>query len=137
MERQSEVEVYLRDCPIERALAWVRETVGSVAGPFDCGTAVAYHPTTSPGAVVLTPGVEGGPFLSVWFNTPARPWATDAECARAAARDLGCVVRCDPSREHPELPPGADVWLELSDGVERLVAWGQDAELGEAPDPTT
>jgi hypothetical protein len=135
VERQPEVEVYLRDCPVERVLAWVREAVGPLTGPFDCGGVVAYHPATGPGAVVVTPSVEGGPFLGVWFNTPARPWATDAECARAAARDLGCVARCDPSREHPELPPGADVWLEVSGGVERLVAWGQDAEPNAVPDP--
>ena len=132
MERQPEVEVYLRGCPAERVLAWVRETVGPLAGPFDCGAATAHHPTA--GAVVLTPGIEGGPFLGVWFNTPAGPWATDVECARAAAAALGCVARCDPSREHPELPPGADVWLEVSGGVERLVAWEPDAEPGAAAD---
>ena len=137
MERQPEVEVYLRGCPAERVLAWVREAVGPLAGPFDCGGATAYHPAT--GAVVLTPGVEGGPFLGVWFNTPARPWDTDAECARAAAAALGCVARCDPGPHYPEVHPLSPVFLEVAaDGSERLLVWEpQDAEPGAAADPAS
>lgn len=131
VKRQPEVEVYLRGCSIEQVLGWIRDAVGQLTGPVDCGETMAYQ--TVAGAVILRPGVEGGPFLGVWFNTPARPWATDIDCARAAARDLGCVARCDASSEHPELPPSADVWLEVVDGVERLVAWEPDDEPDTPP----
>lgn len=133
MQRQRDVEVYLRDCPLERAAAWVQAVSGPLVGPLDCGGPVAYHPPA--GAVVLTPGVDGA-FLGVWFNTPCRPWDTDAECGRAAAEALGCVVRCDPGPHSPEVHPLSDVFLEIAGGSERLLVWEpQDAEPTAAPDP--
>jgi hypothetical protein len=120
VKRQADVEVYLRDCPLERAVAWVQSVSGPLTGPVDCGGPVAYHPPD--GAVVLTPGLDGG-FLSVWFNTPRHPWDTDVECGQAAAVALGCVVRCDPGLYCPEVHPLSDVFLEIDGGTERLVEW--------------
>ncbi len=121
MARLRDVEVYLRDCPIGRAVTWVRANVGPLDGPLDGGGSVIYHLTA--GAVILTPGVEDGQFLGVWFNTADRPWATDAECARAAAAALSCVVRCDPGSSYPDVHPQSDVFLEIDGTSERLVAW--------------
>lgn len=118
MKRQTDVEVFLRECALERAAAWVQSVSGPVSGPLDCGDAVAYHPAE--GAVVLTPNVDGG-LMSVWFNTPCRPWDTDVECGRAAALALGCTVLCDPGQHYPEVDPLSDVFLEVADGSERLI----------------
>ena len=114
--RQDDVEVYLRNCAIERAIKWVKSsTTGALDGPKDIDGAVALYPST--GAIILTPKIEDGPWLSVWFNTLHRPWDTDADCARSAAAELDCVVRCDPGESHPGL------WLELEGPSERLVEW--------------
>ena len=113
--------MYLRDCTIDRAVAWVRANVGPLAGPLDGGESVVYH--LAAGAVVFTPGVEGGPLLGVWFNTADRPWATDVDCARAAVAALGCVVRCDPGSSYPDVHPQSDVFVEIDGTSERLV-WG-------------
>ena len=113
-----DVEIYLRDCTLDRAVAWAASQVGPLLGPFDCGKAITYHPAI--GSVVITSSIEGGAFLSLWFNTSARPWATDLECARAAAPDLGCIVRCDPGSTFPNVSPHSDVLLEIS-GTDNLL----------------
>lgn len=114
--RQDDMEVYLHGCSIERAIRWVRSTATArLTGPKDIDGAVALYPPT--GAIVLTPNMEDGLWLSVWFNTSHRPWDSDIGCARAAAAELGCVVRCDPGEAHPGL------WLELEAASERLVDW--------------
>ena len=122
-EWQSNVEIFIRDCSVNRAVVWVQSIVGPLVGPVDCGVAIAYH--SNEGSVIFTPEMNGGPLLSVWFNTPARPWATDVDCARAAAHDLNCVVLCDPGKAFPEIHPLADVFLEISNGFERLLEWDQ------------
>ena len=122
MERQPEIEVYLRDCPMERLVAWLRSAIGTLEAPEEAGAAVVYASAIGP--VVVTPGIEGGPFLGVWFNTPHSPWATDVDCARQVAKELGCTVRCCPGQHFPEVPWWAsDQFLEIAGGVEQIVTW--------------
>lgn len=127
MDLQSDVEVYIRDCTVERAVAWIRSAIGPLAGPFEAGSSVVYHLTG--GAVVLTSSVGDGRFLSVWFNTPIRPWLSDVECARAAARDLGCVVRCDPGAARPDISPYSDAFLEIDGEAESIVVWTDHSDV--------
>ena len=124
-ERQPDVEIYVRDCEVERAVAWVRSAVGPLVGPREAGAAIAFQLPV--GSVVLTPGIEDGPYLSVWFNTPDRPWWTDVECARAAARQLDRVVRCDPGAEYPGLDSRAGWVVEIDGASESIVLWEDGA----------
>ncbi|MCA9314834.1 MAG: hypothetical protein KDB73_05035 [Planctomycetes bacterium] len=123
VNRQADVEVYVRDCPLERALDWARSSLGALRGPFHMDTTTAYQLESGEGAVVFTPSIEDGPFMSVWFNTPSRPWDTDVECARAAVAALACVVRCDPGESIPGVSPHSDMWLELDGNGERVILW--------------
>jgi hypothetical protein len=122
VERQTEVEVFLRDCARDRLVAWLASVVGPLGEPEAAGDATVYPSAAGP--VVVTPGVGGGAFVGVWFNTPRTPWATDADCGRQAARELECAVRCSPGRRFPEAPEWvSDVFLEISGPVEKLVRW--------------
>lgn len=122
MERQPEIEIYLRDCPSERLLSWLDSKIGQLGQAEEAGAAAIYQTTS--GAIVVTPNVEDGPFVGVWFNLPDTPWRSDVECARQAARELGCVVRCCPGREFPAVPAWAqDVFLEIAEATERPVNW--------------
>jgi hypothetical protein len=122
MKRQTDIEIYVRDCPIERIVAWLETVVGPVGKGEACGEAFAH--ATSIGTVVITPQIEGGPFVGVWFPTPNSPWLTDVDCGRQAARELGCVVRCDPGQHYPDVPLWAsDQFLEITGGTERIVTW--------------
>jgi len=126
VNRQSDVEIFVRDCPIERVLDWARSSVGALSGPFPTATTIAYHLDVGDGALVFTPNMDDGPFMSVWFNTQSRPWATDVDCARAAARALGCAVRCDAS-SIPGVSPHSDMVLEVDGDEERVILWEGDA----------
>jgi hypothetical protein len=87
----STVEIYLRDCTLERATAWASSVLGcQLSTPLDAGESTAY--AVPGGALVFTPNIESQPILSVWFNTSIHPWATNEACARAASKNLGCSV---------------------------------------------
>jgi hypothetical protein len=116
------IEIYVRDCPPERLIAWPESIVDPLAPAEPAGAATVYPSRIGP--VVVTPRMEDGPFLGVWFNGPDCPWATDADCARQAAQELGCGVRFCPGRPPPEGPPWAsDQFLEISGREEKIVTW--------------
>jgi hypothetical protein len=122
LEPQPEIEIYLRDCPAERLVAWLESVVGPLGRDEAASSALVYP--SSIGPVVVRPQIEGGPFVAVWFNGPNSPWATDVDCARQAARELECVVRCCPGRHFPEVPWWAsDRFLEIAGGTEQIVTW--------------
>jgi hypothetical protein len=121
LERQLEIEIYVRDCSNEQLIAWIESAIGPLGQPEHAREAVVYPSLFGP--VILTPGTDGGPFVSIWFNTPQSPWATDVDCGRQAARELGCIVRCSPGRSLPEIDPASPVFLEIERGAERLVVW--------------
>jgi hypothetical protein len=121
LERQLEIAIFVRDCPNERLIAWIESAIGPLGEPEPAGEAVVYPSLLGP--VILTAGIEGGLFVSIWFNTPQSPWATDVDCGRQAARELGCTVRCSPGENFPEVHPASPVFLEIECGAERLVVW--------------
>ena len=117
MNWQSDIEIYLRDCATERAVAWAEAVLQcDITAPLDGGDLVIY--SIPGGALVLTPDVEDQAVLGVRFNTHVRPWATDLACARAAARDLGCTVLVDPGKGF-----APSQWLEVTAAGERLIEW--------------
>lgn len=122
-ERQCEIEIFVLKPSGARLLEWLAETVGPAGSPLDGGDSAIY-PTLA-GLLVVTPAVGGTDFTSLWFNTPRTPWATDLECARAAARALRCVVRCAPPQEPGAPRAQSDLFVEIDGEVERLVEWSE------------
>jgi hypothetical protein len=121
MKRQRDIEIYVRDCPPERLVAWLGRVVGPVGPAEEAGSALVYPSRV--GAVVVRPDIEDGPFVGVWFNTPDSPWGSDVACARQAAQELGCTVRCDPGEHSSEVHWASDVFLEISGDEEKLITW--------------
>ena len=119
MKSQSNIEIYIRDCPMDRLLAWLESVVGPLRPTVDTDGIVVY--ATAVGPVIITPAVADGTFVGVCFNSPNTPWDTDVDCARQASRELQCVVRCDPGEHFPDVDPLSDVFLEIADGAEKLV----------------
>ena len=132
MTRQPDIEIYVSDIGHDRLVTWVESRLGAMS-PLDRFADVTVYESTC-GVVVITPGIEGGPFTSVWFTSPDAPWASDVDCARAAAADLECVVRCEPGEAFPEVSPFADVFFESNGQSESLVLWGcsETRELNQA-----
>jgi hypothetical protein len=121
VERQLVIEIYVRHCPKEQLIAWIESAIGPLGQSEHAGEAAVYPSLLGP--VIITPGIEGGPFVSIWFNTSHSPWATDVDCGRQAAREMGCPVRCSPGQNFPEVHPASPVFLEIESGAERLVIW--------------
>jgi hypothetical protein len=119
--RHCEIEIYVRDCSGEQLISWIESAVGPLGPPEHAGEAAVYPSLLGP--VIITSGIEGGPFTSIWFNMSQNLWANDADCGRQAARELGCTVRCSPGQNFPEIYPAAPVFLEIECGAERLVIW--------------
>lgn len=131
MERQSQIEIYVRDCSIAEVLAWAGSRLGRVGTPEAAGDATVYE--TSCGPLIVTPAIEGGPFVSLWFNTPRTPWETDLDCARDAARELGCPVRCDPGPHYPGVTNRPSTFVEVLGNSENLVTWANAPSVSSSP----
>ena len=121
MQSQLDIEIYVRDCAIEKLLAWARSRLGRLDPPESVDGAVTVYPSLT-GRLVVTSGIEDD-FISLWFNTPTSPWDTDVDCARDAARELGCTVRCDPGSHFPEAGRQSSIFLEIVGGRERPILW--------------
>jgi hypothetical protein len=72
-------------------------------------------------SVVLWESEDG--FVSVCVRGSAE-WASSAVLGRFLAAELHCTVRCDPGAEFPDVSPYSNVFLEIEEDGERLVAWG-------------
>ncbi|MEN3113132.1 hypothetical protein ACFONG_16200 [Uliginosibacterium paludis] len=70
--------------------------------------------------VILQPSEDG--FLSIWVRNSS-VWSSCPALGRHLAKELGCIVRCDPGHEFPEINPRSSVFLEIEAGNERLLHW--------------
>ena len=121
MKRQPDIEIYLKDCPMDKLIVWLTSLFGNLEPPVEAGNSTVFHSAIGP--VIITAQLEDGEFFSVWFNTPNSPWATDMECARQASYDLKCLVRCCSGQYFSEVPAESDIFLEIEKEVESLTVW--------------
>lgn len=121
MQRQPEIEVYISEYSPKRLMSWLEKMFGPLELRGKTGLATTYKSDIGP--IIIAPKVEDGPFTSIWFNTPNSPWATDVDCARHVSKELDCVVRCCPGKHFPEVPQESNIFVEISDGKESLIAW--------------
>lgn len=71
--------------------------------------------------LLINSGIQDD-FVSVWIRGNAR-WKTNVELARFLSERLGCLARCDPGSEYPNVSPHSDTFLEISNGKETLIEW--------------
>ena len=83
MEKQPDIEIYLKECPMDKLVEWLTSLFGKIESPLEAGDSEVFH--SSIGPIIITPTIEDSEFISVWFNTPNSPWLTDVECARQAS----------------------------------------------------
>lgn len=121
MDPTSDLEIFVRDCSLPDIRAWLSTIFGSVSEYEEAGHSLICQ--TRDVRFVITPGIENGPYTSIWFAKSGTPWRSDADCARQAAQQLEVTVRCDPGEEYPDPHPCSPVMLEISNGTERLVTW--------------
>lgn len=132
MVDQNTIEIYVRHCPNERLREWLTSVLGQMLLVCQEEGLIIYRcqvrETEFP--VATTCGVADGTFTSIFFNSPHAPWCNDVDCARQAARELQCEVRCDPVAVCPLAGPGE--FLRIVDGREDYINWDDDPERGKS-----
>lgn len=123
MERYPDIEIYLAPANVERISAWLETTITAPAlkphGKLRWRTQGSHQGHDIPVLLVARAADE---FASLWIDSAASPWATDGDCARAAASALDCEVRCSLGGWHPGDDP--DRFLQvLPDGSETIIDW--------------
>jgi hypothetical protein len=89
------IEIYVRECSEEEAVAWLRDVFGEVERREEALVLtyeVPYEDTIIP--IQVAEHVENGPYTSLWFNAPEMPWADASACARDAQEGLQKEVLC-------------------------------------------
>jgi hypothetical protein len=71
--------------------------------------------------VDIKKGMQHG-FTSVQ-TVGSHEWRNDVDLARFLSAKLMCTALCDPGSEFPEVDPYSDIFLEVSNDVERLIEW--------------
>lgn len=120
-----DIEIYLASASIDAVNRWLSATLGAAPlAPAGRGRwrTRGYHAGDAVPVLLVERAADG--FTSLWLDSPATPWASDAACARAAAQALACEVRCslgswhpgdDPDRFLQVLPNGSEVEIDWPD----------------------
>ncbi|MBB3142300.1 hypothetical protein [Halomonas organivorans] len=123
MERYPDIEIYLARVEPDALNAWLGEALDAAplapAGKHRWRTRGRHGEAEIP--VLLVDKAADG-FASLWLDSAESPWPTDAELARAAAKRLGCEVRCSLGGWQPGDDP--DRFLQVRpDGGEATIDW--------------
>ncbi|WP_206022501.1 hypothetical protein [Billgrantia bachuensis] len=121
--RYPDIEIYLRQAPLEAIDAWLGETLDAAplrgAGRGKWHTR-GHHAGHEVPVLLVEKAADG--FASLWLDSPHTPWLRDCDCARDAATRLGCEVRCSLGGWQPGDEPDR-FWQVLPDGSEGAIDW--------------
>jgi hypothetical protein len=112
------VEIFVSSVDTPRLLSWLDASIGPLPPADPAGDAQVFK--TRVGPLVVTPVANGNQFTSFWLNSPAAPWVSDVDFARAIVRGTTIIVRCDPGPNEP-----SDVFLEVGPAGEASLTWGE------------
>lgn len=123
MERYPDIEIYLAKVERDAIDTWLGETIEASAlvsaGKLRWRSRGRHRGDVIP-LLLVEKAADG--FASLWLDSPATPWATDTELARAAAAALDCEVRCSLGGWHPGDDP--DRFLRIfPNGDEAVIEW--------------
>lgn len=123
MQRYPDIEIYLAQAPLEALDAWLAERLDAPplkhAGKRKARTTGHGEGQRIP--VLLVEQAADG-YASLWFDSATTPWPRDVDCAREAAKRLGCEVRCSLGGWQPGDDPDR-FWQVLPDGSEGAIDW--------------
>ncbi len=122
---QPDIEIYIRQQPVDIIVEWLGDRFDDCTEVMTKGRShsleVIHEGTVIP--VTIVENAAGKTWTSLWFDSPATPWANDVESGREVNRQLKCKVRCNAAfwKNGAE---NMDEWLEISeDGGEKLIDW--------------
>lgn len=96
MNRQPDIEIYVRDTSVDALCDWLARKLGPVTAEPSRGTMAKFLVQADGVAIPvrITTGAVGKQWTSVWLDSPDTPWADDLACARDCYAMLGKEVRC-------------------------------------------
>jgi hypothetical protein len=121
--RPEDIEIYLAATPASEVLAWLAQRFPAheparPAGKRQWKQVLHYQGTDLP--VLVIEGASPG-FTSIWFNSPATPWASDRDCALEAFAHFQREVRATAGSWQEDADP--DQWWCLSAAGESTIIW--------------
>lgn len=125
MSTSPDIEIYLAHTPAQAILEWLdaRFPGSDAQKPRPAGKKQWKHRLVvgegSIPVLVIEDAIAG--FTSVWFDSPATPWADDIACAREAFARFGGEVRATPGSWQEGDDP--DLWWKLDASGEGLIHW--------------
>ncbi|WP_036565007.1 hypothetical protein [Oceanospirillum beijerinckii] len=119
-----DIEIYVNAPELEQIEQWLREVFAGLGQPkrLDKRT-LLYIATREDGVEIPINVVEkaAGKYWSIWFDSPASPWDTDIDCARAAFAYFDTTIRCSIGSWEPDQP--MDLWWQISKKGEGEISW--------------
>ncbi len=124
MSTINDIEIYVKNLPLEDIRGWLEDTFKSVifvkTGQQVHDLEVSVDDKAIP--VMIVERAVGKAWTSVWFKTSGTPWQDDTECARSIQNSKQCRVRCNsgPWQEGADM----DEWWQLDEkGQETIIKW--------------
>lgn len=116
----SDVEAYVKTSDINAIVSLLSSAIGELKCEFadDAELRIYGHAGIR---VIIQPSEYQ--FNSIWVRGSDR-WSSSPMLARFLATNLGCVVRCDPGHEFPEIDPYSDIFLQVDGDTEYFVTLG-------------
>ncbi|MAM57124.1 MAG: hypothetical protein CMN25_07305 [Salinicola sp.] len=125
MERFPDIEIYLAVADVDAITQWLRQALDDDALTLNRAGKGIWRGRTAGaergiGIMLVERAADG--YASLWFDCDATPWPRDADCARDAARELGCEARCSLGGWQPGDDPDR-FWQVTPDGRESTIEW--------------
>ncbi|GAB3105895.1 hypothetical protein G8770_08430 [Aestuariicella hydrocarbonica] len=117
-----DIEIYIREPVLKRVLGWIKGVLGPLEElPVDKSQKgvrmYRAQEQQPPIPIVVQTGIEGGPYVGIWFDSDKTPWESDVECAREAFAAFGLPVQCDPGPEYDN----QDDFFRIDEAGEQIV----------------